>query len=359
MIRAIIFDFGGVLMRTHDSSGRRGWENKLGLEVGDLERLVHGSDLWIAAQRGELMPDAYWSAIAERLKVNTEDLPLLREDYFKGDSLDTDLVNLIDDLRGQGFRVGLLSNDSLALREKLAQLDLIRHFDAVVISAEIGAMKPEAAAYRAIAKALDASTPECVFIDDNPANIDGAAAVGMQGVLYRAGMDVAAVFASRLGQANQPTQCLIFDYGNVLDIPIDWDAYLAHRDQVAARFGLDGKTLGALIHQSEAWAQVKVGAISWQEYLRQIFDPLGITSHIEREALFHEVFEGREQVHPAMMALLRELKPHYRLALLSNAYQTDVDAWMHAVGLTGMFDVAISSAVVVWPNLIQRSINLF
>lgn len=346
MIRAIIFDFGGVLMRTHTHSGRKAWEAKLGLDAGDLERLVHGSDLWIAAQRGELTSDAYWLAIADRLNLSIEDLPILREDYFQGDVFDAELVRLIDTLRDQGYRLGLLSNDSLALREKLVQLDLVRHFDAVVISAEIGAMKPEAAAYRAVAKALDVSTPECLFIDDNPVNIDGATAVGIEGLLYRSDMDVSAALATHLGEANKPTQCLIFDYGNVLDIPVDWDAYFAHREQVATRFGLDGKTLGALIHQSEAWAQVKVGAISWEEYLRQIFSPLGVTSHPEREALFHEVFDGREHVHPVMMDLLRELKPYYRLALLSNAYQTDVDAWMQSVGLTGMFEVAMSSAVV-------------
>ena len=60
-----------------------------------------------------------------------------------------------------------------------------------------------------------------------------------------------------------------------------------------------------------------------------------------------EFFDGRERIHPAMAALLRELKPRYRLALLSNAYQLDMATWLaEARGLAGVFDLVISSAAV-------------
>ncbi|MFN7210342.1 MAG: HAD family hydrolase, partial [Aggregatilineales bacterium] len=111
MIRAVIFDFGGVLMRTQDDSGRRAWENRLNLAHGALERLVHGSSLWIEAQRGTLAPEAYWQALGEQLGINGDDLEQLRHDYFKGDVLDESLVALIDRLRERGLRLGLLSND--------------------------------------------------------------------------------------------------------------------------------------------------------------------------------------------------------------------------------------------------------
>ncbi len=346
MIRAVIFDFGGVLMRTQDASGRRAWESRLGLPQGGLDRLVHGSDLWMQAQRGALSPEAYWAALGEQLGIDGEQIDQLRHDYFKGDVLDEALVALIDRLRARGLRLGLLSNDSVALAQKLEQLDLYRHFDAVVISAQIGALKPESEAFRAIAQALEVSPPECVFIDDNTANVDGAKGVGMHGIRYTADLDLEASLEPLLSDPRATTKVLIFDFGNVLDIPDDWEAWLAQREAIGASFGVSGEALWYALYHSEAWQQVKVGAISYEAYLEQALAPLNLPDHAARLALIERLFAGRNRVHPEMMALLEALKPHYRLALLSNAYQTDVPAWMAQFGLAEMFEVAISSAVV-------------
>lgn len=346
MIRAVIFDFGGVLMRTQDDSGRRAWEDRLNLAHGELERLVHGSNLWIEAQRGALSPEAYWRALAEQLGIDDAAIEQLRFDYFKGDVLDERLIALIDQLRARGLRLGLLSNDSLALADKLAALDLYRHFDAVIISAQIGALKPEPEAFRAIADALQVSLPECIFIDDNTVNVDGAKSIGMCGIRYTAQLDLAATLEPLLSDPRATTKVIIFDFGNVLDIPDDWDAWLAQREAIVAPFGISGEALWHALYNSEAWQQVKVGAISYEMYLEQALAPLNLPDHVARQALIARLFAGRDRIHPEMMAILQALRAHYRLALLSNAYQTDVTAWMAQVGLTEMFEVAISSAVV-------------
>jgi epoxide hydrolase-like predicted phosphatase len=196
MIKAVIFDFGGVLVRTGDPVGRREWESRLKLQPGELERSVHGSDIWIQAQTGTLSIDEYWQGVADRLSIPADTIPLLRDDYFRDDHLDPDLIALIESLYGEGYKVGLLSNDALTLEAKLRDtLAIYDHFDSVVISAAIGVMKPDARAYSAIAQALNVHLAECVFIDDNLANIEGAHQVGMQAIHYVAGMDVRAALA--------------------------------------------------------------------------------------------------------------------------------------------------------------------
>ena len=50
MIRGVIFDVGGVLLRTHDQSSRRKWETRMGLKPGELAQLVFDSDLGCQAQ---------------------------------------------------------------------------------------------------------------------------------------------------------------------------------------------------------------------------------------------------------------------------------------------------------------------
>jgi epoxide hydrolase-like predicted phosphatase len=196
MIEAIIFDFGGVLMRTSSMSsptGRHVWEQRLGLAQGQLEQIVHHSHQWNQAQRGLLAPDDYWHSIARALNLPDSAIPSLRSDYFRDDHLDNDLMALIADLRREGYKIGLLSNDAITLEDKLRhELAIYDTFDAVIISAKIGVMKPDPGAYQAIVQALGVAFGACVFIDDNDANVEGARRCGMTAIHYSAGMDVRA-----------------------------------------------------------------------------------------------------------------------------------------------------------------------
>jgi HAD superfamily hydrolase (TIGR01509 family) len=345
MIRAVIFDFGGVLVQTTDHNPRRRWEQQLDLPQGGLEQLVHGSDLWISAQLGQLDPETYWYGIAERLRLPLPQLPTLRHDYFSGDTLQSDLVALLSALRQRGYTLGLLSNDSAVLAAKLDSLKLTARFDAICISAMLGKMKPDPASYLAACASVGFSPPECLFIDDNAANIAGARAVGMVAIHYQAGMDLAAVVDPYLAQ--DTTTTLIFDYGNVLDIPDDWAAWQVHLEAYGAQFGLTGKEINARIYHSEQWQLVKVGKIPYAEYLNAIFAPLGHTDPAKQVTLIGQYHTGRNRIHPEMLTLLRQLKPYYRLAVLSNAWQLEMAQWLaDEVGGAGLFDDVISSAAV-------------
>src|SRR5258708_19188094 len=168
MINAIVLDVGGVLMRTGDPVGRREWEARLNLRPGELERVVHGSSLTTQAQVGAISPEHYWQRVAETIGLPESDIPVLQHDYFRDDKLDSDLIALIDTLRKKGYKLGLLSNDTTLLEAKLRdELNIYDKFDAVVISATIGIMKPAPDAYQTIARALNVACESCVFIDVN------------------------------------------------------------------------------------------------------------------------------------------------------------------------------------------------
>lgn len=344
MLRAVIFDFRGVLLRVGEPEGRRAWEARLSLKPGELDMLIHGSDLWISAAQGQIGPEEYWDKVAERLGIARQEIPALRADFFRDEALDQELIGLVKSLRNDDYSIGLLANDLPTLGETLADLGIAELFDAVTISALAGAMKPDPAAFRAAASALELSVAECAFIDDNTANVDGARGVGMQALLYRPGLDVGAALRQVLEAHAAPTRAIIFDFGNVLDIPQDWEAWYAMRDALAADYGVTGEDLSALIHASEAWAQVKVGAISYDQYRKMISDALGIP---HADPVLDAYYTGREHIHPDMLAILHELKPRYRLALLSNAWQLDMERWLREKhGLDSMFEVVVSSAAV-------------
>ena len=81
--------------------------------------------------------------------------------------------------RARGLRTAVLSN---ADRVDPALTALVHH---VVVSGETGWAKPHPKAFRGCAERLGVDPTACVFIDDVPANVRAAVAVGMTGVLHR------------------------------------------------------------------------------------------------------------------------------------------------------------------------------
>jgi putative hydrolase of the HAD superfamily len=100
----------------------------------------------------------------------------------------TERVHLYDDtlpvlttLRARGVRTALISNCSHSTRPVVDRLGLEQAFDAVILSFETGAMKPDPAIYAAALSAVGTDDPSrAVFVDDQPRYCDGAAALGIQ-----------------------------------------------------------------------------------------------------------------------------------------------------------------------------------
>jgi putative hydrolase of the HAD superfamily len=184
-LAAVIFDYGNVLARTLDPTPRAKWEHRLGLASGELQRLVHNDHSWVAAQLGQLTVDAYWHNVGTSLGLTPADTAMLRTTFYTGDVLNVELIACIEQLHAAGIRTALLSNFSTELRHFLADYGLLRCFDYIAISAEIGAMKPDVAAYQAVLARLELPGQNCIFIDDQPTNVHAARALGMHGIVFQ------------------------------------------------------------------------------------------------------------------------------------------------------------------------------
>ncbi len=190
MIKAIVVNFGGVVVRTEDPGPRHAWDARLGLPTGSVERAVQHSDLWIQAQLGRVSEKVFWNGVAEMLRMSRDLIPELVKDYYSGDRLNYRLVELLRELHEQGWRTAVLSNDVPGLAGKIEALGLAPLFDHILISSQIGVMKPDRTAYRIALNALGVQPEEAVMVDDVLAHVHGAQAVGMHAILYRHDTDV-------------------------------------------------------------------------------------------------------------------------------------------------------------------------
>ena len=91
------------------------------------------------------------------------------------------LVAYVQRLREAGYKTGILSNFADDARYLWREVyPFIQYFDGIIISSEVGMMKPDPQIYHLTAERLGVSLEEALFVDDFSENIRGAKKVGMQ-----------------------------------------------------------------------------------------------------------------------------------------------------------------------------------
>jgi HAD superfamily hydrolase (TIGR01509 family) len=183
--RAVIFDFGGVLVRTEDPSGRRRWEGHLGLPLGELDRMVFASELTDRSMVGQATEAEIWWSIGAHFGLDGETLEQMRRDFWSGDRLDDQLVQFLRDLRPR-YKTAVLSNAWPGARQVFVEyFSLGETVDELIISAEEGLAKPDPRLYHIALQRLGVQPGEAIFVDDTPENVEGARAVGMVGIQFK------------------------------------------------------------------------------------------------------------------------------------------------------------------------------
>jgi glucose-1-phosphatase len=182
---AVIFDLGGVLVRTEDHRPRADLALRLGMTYDELSQLVFESDSARLATIGKTTAREHWESVRLALELSPEEFPSVRSGFWGGDVLDVGLVGYIRSLRPR-YKTGLLSNAWDNLRRVVTQTWKIADaFNDMVISAEVGMAKPDPRIYELAIQRLGLPASGAIFVDDFPQNIEAAQQVGLHGILFK------------------------------------------------------------------------------------------------------------------------------------------------------------------------------
>lgn len=190
---ALVFDFGGPVLLTPFELRSVG-ERSLGLPAGTFAwtgPFDPSSDAdWRTFQSGGMNEREYWARRCEEfheLSGEPAEMPYFMAHLYSGD--EDELVRpaarqLIDDAKAAGIPVGILTNDLTAFHDQdwLDRMTILGEFDHMVDGRTDGVLKPDPRAYLLMAERMGVAPEECVFIDDQPGNLAGAADVGMRTV---------------------------------------------------------------------------------------------------------------------------------------------------------------------------------
>jgi len=185
VVKAVIFDFGGVLMRTADQDPRRMLAERAGMRLPELYNLVFSSESARLATLGKISSEAHWEIVREKLDMTVDEKASLIEQFWAGDRLDRSLVAHLRKLRKR-VKTGLLSNAWDNLRAMLeAEWKIADAFDEMVISAEVGLAKPDHRIYQMTLDRLQVEAGQAVFVDDFEENVDAARWIGMHAIRFK------------------------------------------------------------------------------------------------------------------------------------------------------------------------------
>jgi epoxide hydrolase-like predicted phosphatase len=184
-IEAVIWDFGGVIVRTMDQSSRELLAADLRVSLDHLYYLVFSSSAGKRTQLGEISPEELWESVRLALKLDTADMSSVQERFWAGDEVDYELVEYIRSLRSR-VTTALLSNAWKDMRSALDETWKIGDiFDYKVISGELGIAKPDPRIYQIALEQVGYPPEQTVFIDDFPKNIAAAEVAGMNAILFQ------------------------------------------------------------------------------------------------------------------------------------------------------------------------------
>jgi putative hydrolase of the HAD superfamily len=182
MIRAVLFDFDGVL--TTDPSGSYTTIAQLARRTG-----LEPDRLWAAFApfnddllHGRTTHAAVWPSMCARLGF---DLPVaLLDDAFDATPMNNPMLALAANLRAT-HAVGIVTDNKRDRMDRLVALHALDTLlDPIVVSADCGSGKDTPAIFRRALDLLGIAAAETVFIDNTPRNLLAARALGMHGIHF-------------------------------------------------------------------------------------------------------------------------------------------------------------------------------
>jgi epoxide hydrolase-like predicted phosphatase len=183
-IKALYFDLGGVIVRTEDKTLRTELGQRFGMTYNEMDKFVFGCETAKKASIGLITEEQHWRDVARRLGVPESEWKPISEAFFAGDRIDRDLLTFIQSVR-PALKTGVISNAWDGLRAYMKAQGFLDPFDEVIVSAEVGIVKPDPRIYHLALEKLSVQPAEAIFVDDMPENIAACQAIGMQGVQFK------------------------------------------------------------------------------------------------------------------------------------------------------------------------------
>jgi HAD superfamily hydrolase (TIGR01509 family) len=185
MIRAVFFDIGNVVLYFSHERMCRQLAAASGAALSDVRREIFDRGLATRYDRGEITTEQFLSRFAALggRDLDADAMCHAATDIFREN---LGVASLVDALAGRDVELGVLSNTcEVHSTYVVERFGVFRHLRHRVFSHQVGAVKPEAAIFRAAHEAAGCAPEACFFTDDRPEFVAAARRAGLDAETFR------------------------------------------------------------------------------------------------------------------------------------------------------------------------------
>lgn len=185
MIKAVVFDIGGVLVDYDMPANITLLAKQLNVEEATIEQIFF-ENLMVYPHLAALPEEAFWKKMSDQFhlpRIPREQV--LIKTYQQTATPNSDMLAFVDFLSQKEVELVTLSNTIAAHVVALTEMNVFRSFTHKIFSYEVGMRKPDLAIFTHTLTRIGLKANEVVFIDDAEENIAAAQAVGMHSILAK------------------------------------------------------------------------------------------------------------------------------------------------------------------------------
>lgn len=178
-IKAIIFDLNGILINSTPLSQRV--EEKFGI---NRDSFYQEFEKYLKITRNSNDHNlSLWQPIADLLKISVNEF---LDFWFSGESINFEMLNYIKELKSNGYKIFILSNNLKERTEYYRQhfSELFAIFDGSYFSWETGFVKPDPKAFQNILDQHQLSAQNCIYFDDSSTSVQAAINLGIHARVF-------------------------------------------------------------------------------------------------------------------------------------------------------------------------------
>jgi putative hydrolase of the HAD superfamily len=200
----VMFDFGGVICTYQPDGDLAALAAAAGpgVSVADFRNAYWPSRT--AYDEATLTATGFWRDVAHRLGRTFTDAQigeLIRLDIASWMHLQDGTIALIRDLESAGQRLAVLSNMPAEVSRAIEGLPIAGHFEHLLFSCDLGAVKPGQRCFRQALDRLGAPASEVTFVDDRQENVTAAVQAGLRAIKFTGPRQARDDLAAIIGQA--------------------------------------------------------------------------------------------------------------------------------------------------------------
>ena len=185
MIKNIIFDLGKVLLKGCPS---------IVLESLDIPDEIY-QDIknkffadWEYLDLGEETIKEHFNNCKLDFDIDKSTREILLN-YYKYRPFNNEMIELMNKLKHNNYKIFILSNNNKEAYEYLKQLPIFKFIDGWIVSCDYHIVKPNKEIYKKLFETFNIKSEECFFIDDNRKNIEVGEILGMKGFIFNNNID--------------------------------------------------------------------------------------------------------------------------------------------------------------------------